>query len=140
MAYQAKTTLTDASVHAFLAAIEDPARRADCTILLDLMARLTGEPARMWGPSIVGFGRYDYKYESGHTGSSFRTGFSPRKANLTLYIMPGYADFGPILARLGKHTTGKSCLYIKTLADIDMAVLKELLLAGLARMDTLYPG
>lgn len=139
MAYQAKTTLTDASVDAFLAAIENPARRADCAILLGLMARLTGEPARMWGPSIIGFGHYDYAYESGHSGSSFRTGFSPRKANLTLYIMPGYADFGPILARLGKHTTGKSCLYIKTLADIDMAVLEELLLAGLARMDALYP-
>lgn len=139
MAYQAKTALTNASVEAFVAAIDDPTRRTDCTILLDLMTRLTGEPARMWGPSIVGFGRYDYVYQSGHSGSFFRTGFSPRKANLSLYIMPGYADFGPILARLGKHKTGKSCLYVKALAEIDMVVLEELLAAGLARMDVLYP-
>lgn len=84
------------------------------------------------GPTIVGFGRYEYRYESGRQGEFLATGFSPRKARLTIYIMPGYADFGEILSRLGKHRTGKSCLYVNKLADIDEAVLEELILAGLA--------
>lgn len=134
-----KTTQTDADPAAFVAAIADPRRRADCTILLDLMSRITGEPARMWGPSMVGFGRYHYRYESGREGESFRTGFAPRKADLTIYIMPGYGDFGPILERLGKHRLGKSCLYLKALSDVDLAVLEELIRAGLKRMDALYP-
>lgn len=134
-----KTTQTDADPAAFVAAIADPRRRADCTILLDLMSRITGEPARMWGPSMVGFGRYHYRYESGREGDSFRTGFAPRKADLTIYIMPGYGDFGPILERLGKHRLGKSCLYLKALSDVDLAVLEELIRAGLKRMDALYP-
>ena len=137
--YEAKTTETPQDPAAFVAAIEDPQRRADCEVLLDLMTRVSGEPPRMWGPAMVGFSRYDYKYESGHEGSSFRVGFSPRKANLTLYIMPGYGDFGPILDRLGKHTLGKACLYLKRLSDVDMKVLEELLRAGLARMEALYP-
>lgn len=135
-----KTTPTQADPAAFVAAIQEPTRRADCTILLDLMARITGEPARMWGPSMVGFGRYRYRYDSGREGEYFRTGFSPRKANLTIYIMPGYGDFGPILERLGKHTLGKSCLYLKSLSDVDLTVLEELLRAGLDRMQAHYPA
>ena len=104
------------------------------------MSAITGLPATMWGPSIVGFGRYDYRYDSGHSGSFFRTGFSPRKANLVIYIMPGYQDFSDLLARLGKHRIGKSCLYVNKLADIDLDVLEEIIRAGLARMEELYPS
>lgn len=93
----------------------------------------------MWGPTIVGYGSYDYSYESGRTGSFLATGFSPRKTNLSIYIMPGYEDFSEILSRLGKHKIGKSCLYINKLADVDINVLEELIRAGLKALDAKWP-
>ena len=134
-----KTQPTAVSAADYVAAIEHPVRRADAAVLLDMMSRITGWEARMWGPSIVGFGTYHYTYESGREGDFMRTGFSARKANLVVYIMPGYTDFSAILARLGKHKLGKSCLYINKLADVDLVVLEELIRAGLADMAEKYP-
>ena len=134
-----KTQPTAVSPQAFVAALEHPVRRADATVLLDLFDRVTGEPPRMWGPSIIGYGEYHYRYESGREGNFMRTGFSPRKANLSLYILPGYTDHGAIHDRLGKHKTGKACLYINTLADVDMAVLEEIVRAGWTDMAAKYP-
>ncbi len=127
-----KTTQTDVSVESFLAAVE-PARKAEEARVLDGLFRdLTGWTPRMWGPTIIGYGQYHYTYASGRSGDYLATGFSPRKAAHSIYIMPGYADFGAILSRLGKHRIGKSCLYVNKLADIDVAVLSELIRAGLA--------
>lgn len=134
-----KTQETSADVAAFIENVEHPTRRADAKVVLDLLARKTGEPAKMWGPSIIGFGSYHYKYESGREGDFLRIGFAPRKAHLVVYILPGYTDFSDILARIGKYKKGKSCLYINKLADIDMAVLEELVDAGLADMEEKYP-
>ena len=128
---EAVTRPTGASVEAFLDAAE-PARRRDEGHRLDaLFRRVTGFEPQMWGPSIVGYGRYDYRYASGHSGSFLATGFSPRKAQLVLYILPGYADFGPILDRLGPHKKGKSCLYLTALAKVDEGALEDLIHAGL---------
>jgi hypothetical protein len=127
-----KTKATEVSVADFLAAVEPAEKRADAVTLDALFRRVTGFIPQMWGPSMIGYGRYDYVYASGHGGSSFATGFSPRKAELSIYILPGYAEFAPQLARLGKHRTGKSCLYVKRLSDIEMAVLEELIVAGLS--------
>lgn len=139
-----KTQPTDASVTAFIDAVEPAARREDARTLLAMFERITGEPARMWGPSIIGFGSYHYRYDSGREGDWCRTGFSPRKANLSLYLMGCYCDGGfasrdALMARLGKHKTGASCLYITKLADIDMAVLEQLTRDSLAVMDAKYP-
>lgn len=135
-----KTRPTDIDPEAFIAAIEHPVRRADALILLEMMRRLSGEDACMWGPSIIGFGQYHYKYESGREGDFMRTGFSPRKSGQVVYIMPGYTKFSLILDRLGKFKEGKSCLYITKLADIDLAVLEELVAAGLEEMARKYPA
>ena len=134
-----KTQPTDLDPAGFIAAIDHPTRRADAQTLLALMQRLTGWQPRMWGPSIIGFGTYHYKYESGREGDSIRTGFSARKSSLVLYIMPGHAGYSDRLARLGKHKTGKSCLYINKLADVDMAVLEDIIQAGLDDMAETYP-
>ena len=120
---QLKTSPTGLSAEAFLAGVEPARRKADGAALLAFFNRVTGLAPKMWGPSIVGYGRYAYKYESGREGEYFLTGFSPRKAALSIYIMPGYRDMSEALARLGKHKTGKSCLYINTVADVDMDVL-----------------
>ena len=120
-----KTKQNEKSVQSFLDSVTDPARHQDCRALLELMKKVTGEVPKMWGDSIVGFGAYHYKYESGREGDWFLTGFSPRKANLTLYLMTGFSS--PLVERLGKFKTGKSCLYINKLADINLAVLAELL-------------
>ena len=93
----------------------------------------------MWGPTIIGYGEYHYTYDSGREGDFLATGFSPRKANMVLYIMPGYQEFGEILERLGKHRTGKSCLYVNKLADIDLNVLSELIRTGLRDLDRIWP-
>lgn len=130
MTYEAKTK-PGGDVAAFIDAVTPPERQAEARILLDLFAETTGYPARMWGPSIIGYGRYAYRYESGHAGESAATGFSPRKAEISIYIMPGYQDYGSILARLGPHRLGKSCLYIRRLDRIDTGVLAELIRAGL---------
>lgn len=134
-----KTTPTAVSPVDFISTIEHKVRRADAEILLEWFSRVTGMPARMWGPTIVGFGRYEYKYDTGREGEYMITGFSPRKSNLVLYIMPGYRDLGEPLQRLGKHKLGKSCLYINKLADIDMDVLKEIVTHGISYMKANYP-
>lgn len=114
-------------VAGFLDGVADEKRRQDCFTLLELMKKVTGADPKMWGASIIGFGNYHYKYDSGREGDWFVAGFSPRKNNLTLYIMSGFARYDELLAKLGKHKTGKSCLYIKKLDDIDTGVLAELI-------------
>ena len=130
-----KTTPTKASVDDFLATVADERRRDDCRVVRDLMAEATGAEPEMWGASIVGFGRYRYEYESGRAGEWMVTGFSPRKTDLTLYIVPGFEHFPDLMQRLGKHKTGKSCLYIKRLDDIDLDVLKELVAQSVKQME-----
>ncbi|MDB5691337.1 MAG: hypothetical protein JWO81_400 [Alphaproteobacteria bacterium] len=127
-----KTQETDADVGAFLASVPDPARRADAQALCETMARITSEPARLWGPSIVGFGRYHYKYESGREGESMLVGFSPRAKELVLYLGLGAGGRDDLLARLGRHRTGKGCLYLKSLADADSGVLETLIAVSYA--------
>ncbi len=134
-----KTRPTDAAVADFLDAVAHPARRADALALDALFRDVTGWQPKMWGPSIVGYGSYRYTYDSGRSGEMCATGFSPRKANLSIYIMPGYADFGDILAGLGKHRLGKSCLYVNKLADIDTEVLRRLIRAGLDDLAARWP-
>lgn len=134
-----KTQPTTVAVEDFIAAVKSPNRRADTNIMLEMMSRLSGHPPVMWGPSIVGFDRYQYRYDSGRTGQAPIIGFSPRAAALVLYIMDGFPDHDALLARLGRHTTGKCCLYIKKLADVDPAVLEELIMASLAMMRSRYP-
>lgn len=133
-----KTQVTDVDPADFIAAVEHPTRRADAETLLEMMERVTGWPARMWGPSIIGFGRYAYRYESGRDGEFLVTGFSPRKANLVLYVMPGYDDIGDDLAELGKHRLGRSCLYINKLADVDLDVLERIVADGVTKMRNDY--
>lgn len=123
---EAKTKPTKQSVTAFLNKVSDPTKRADCDTLVELMRKVTGEEPKMWGPSIVGFGSYHYTYASGREGDWPLTGFSPRKDSLVLYIMSGFTRYEGLLAKLGKHKTGKSCLYVKRLADVDRKVLGEL--------------
>lgn len=134
-----KTRATDADVTAFLEAVGHPTRRADALALDRLFRDVTGWRPRMWGPTMVGYGQYHYVYATGREGDMFATGFSPRKANLSIYIMPGYRDYSAILARLGKHRHGKSCLYVNKLADIDTGVLEELIRAGLKDLQEKYP-
>ncbi len=122
-----KTQPTNADVAAFIEAIPDARKRQDAAAVLALMADVTGDKPQMWGSNIVGFGRYQYKYAGGRAGEWFLTGFSPRKQNLTLYIMAGFDQYEDLMATLGKHSTGKSCLYIKKLADIDLDVLRRLI-------------
>ncbi|SDX11305.1 protein of unknown function (DU1801) [Ruegeria halocynthiae] len=134
-----KTVPTGHSVPAFLAGVL-PARKAEeAQVLEKLFRETTGFVPVMWGPSIIGYGRYHYRYASGREGDFLATGFSPRKAAHSIYIMPGYADFGDILSRLGKHKLGKSCLYVNKLPDIDLDVLSELIKAGLEHLDNLWP-
>ena len=121
-----KTKLNDASVEDFINAVEDEAIRADCFEIAKLMKQVTKAEPKMWGASIVGFGSYHYKGASGREGDWMLVGFSPRKQNLTLYIMAGFDGYPELLKKLGKFSTGKSCLYIKKLADVDKKVLKEL--------------
>lgn len=121
-----KTKPTSVSVDAFLDGVAHPVRRADGKAVRALMQRITGEPATMWGPSIVGFGSYHYRYASGHEGEMCRVGFSPRAANLVLYV-GGFPGYEAMLTRLGKHKRSKACLYLNKLADVDRAVLKEII-------------
>ena len=121
-----KTKPTAASVSAFLDTVDDEERRKDCLAVVKIMQKATGAKPKMWGPSIVGFGDHRYKYESGRELDWFLTGFSPRKKELTLYIMPGFDRYEELMSSLGKYKTGKSCLYIKRLADVDPTVLRAL--------------
>jgi hypothetical protein len=128
MPREQKTKPTRADVEAFLAGIPDDVRRADARQLCTLMAEVTGEPAELWGSSIVGFGSYDYRYESGHEGTSALAGFAPRKQHLVIYLVGGFEDkHAKLMAELGPHKTGKGCLYVKRLADVDLEVLRELI-------------
>ena len=122
-----KTKAHDGNVRAFLDTIENEKKRREAHQLCDLFETATGLPAVMWGPAIVGFGHYHYKYESGREGDFFQAGFSPRKANFSLYFMPGIADYSKLLENLGKYKTAKSCLYITSIAQIDMGVLAEMI-------------
>ena len=122
-----KTVPTKSSVRNFIALQQDPTRRADCTALVKMMEQATGEKACMWGDAIVGFASYRYEYASGTAGDWPVVGFSPRKNDLTVYLMPGFEGQTELLARLGKHKTGKVCLYLKRLADVDLGVLQEMI-------------
>lgn len=121
-----KTKPTDVDVLEFINQVDDERKRQDSMAVLALMCEVTGEEAKMWGSSIIGFGTYHYRYASGREGDAPLTGFSPRKQNLTLYITGGFEQYDELMSKLGKHTTGKACLYIKRLADIDQQVLREL--------------
>jgi hypothetical protein len=134
-----KTKPTDQDVVGFINAVTDERVRTDCFTLLELMGRITGSQARMWGASMVGFGVYTYKYATGHKGEAFISGFSPRKQNLTLYIMAGFERYDTLMSKLGKHTTGKSCLYVKRLSDIELPVLTDLITQSVAHMRANYP-
>jgi len=129
-----KTKVNKASVDKFLKSVKDEKVREDCYKILDIMQKATKAEPKMWGTSIIGFGSYHYKYASGREGDWMLTGFSPRKQNLTLYFMPGFYEYDDLLKKLGKHTTGKSCLYIKKLEDVDMKVLKELVTKSVKKM------
>jgi len=133
MARLQKTQPTEADVEAFLNAVQDPRRRDDAHTLCRLLADVTGEPAVLWGPSIVGFGAYSYRYPSGHEGTSALVGFSPRKSNLVVYLVGGFEDRYPgLVEQLGPHKAGKGCLYLKQLADVDLDVLRRLIERSIA--------
>jgi hypothetical protein len=134
-----KTQQTDSSVDAFLAKVADERQRDEAHTLVELMQRLSGHPPRLWGPSIIGFGSYHYKYDRRREGDSLRIGFSPRKGQTVLYIMGGFPRHPDIMARLGKYKSGKACLYIKRLSDVDGVVLEELCKASLNYIGTTYP-
>jgi len=134
-----KTTPNDKSVTKFLKSVENDKRRADGQEVLKLFEEVTGMEPRMWGDSIVGFGSYHYTYASGREGDWMLTGFSPRKQSLTLYIMDGFDEYDKLLAKLGKHKLGKSCLYINKLEDVDQDVLKQLIQKSVEHMQKTNP-
>ena len=129
-----KTQKNDADVAAFLDGIENEKRRNDCRAVVELMADATGEPPAMWGDSIIGFGSYHYRYPTGREGDWMATGVAPRKQSLTVYIQTGFQRHAALMERLGRYTTGKSCLYIKRLEDVDLDVLRELVRDSFARV------
>lgn len=132
------TTQNAGDVNTFLEGVADDRRRRDSKAVLKMMKEVTGLQPAMWGPSIVGFGSYHYKYESGHEGDSFRIGFSPRKTALTLYIMPGFSRYTELMEQLGNYKTGKSCLYIQKLENVNLEVLRELMTLSLQQMEEMY--
>lgn len=140
MAYEPKTTKTNASVPDFIATVPREEMRRDCAVLVKLMKKVTGEPAAMWGPNIVGFGTYTLAYAGGGTSEWPRLAFSPRKPELVLYVLREFPGCPPLMKKLGKHRTGKICLYLKSLADVDLGVLEELLVGSLAEMGRRYPA
>ena len=133
MAYELKTKPTKVTVTKFLAD-QSEERKKECKAIIALMKRVTKQPAKMWGPSIVGFGKFHYEYASGHEGDMCIAGFSPRKTALTFYVVPGFEKYGDLMKRLGKYKTGKSCLYVKKLTDIDLGVLERLIAASVKRV------
>ncbi|MDI7740742.1 DUF1801 domain-containing protein [Lysinibacillus fusiformis] len=138
--YEQKTKHTDQSVIEFIEAVDSPKKREDAYQLLKIFEETSGFEAKMWGPSIIGFGSYHYKYESGHEGDAPFVGFSPRKAKISLYFATGDTEREKILERFGKHTSGKACVYINKLADIEEEVLKELILQSITFLRKTYPG
>lgn len=135
-----KTTPTDQNVEQFLQTIADPKKRQDSLAILELMKQVTGLEPQMWGASIIGFGRYHYRYASGREGDWFLTGFSPRKQNITVYIIAGFSRYDDLLGHLGKFKTGQSCLYLKKLEDIDLPTLRELVAESVAEMKKNNPA
>jgi len=135
---QNKTQITDASVDNFLDQIKDEQKRKDSFEVKALMEAITGEPAKMWGSAIIGFGTYHYKYDSGREGDFMKTGFSPRAQNISIYIMTGFERHDELVQKLGKYKVGKSCLYVKKLDDIDIEVLKELVSSSYQLMTKKY--
>ncbi len=129
-----KTRLNDASVTDFLNNVDDAEKRKDCFALVDMMREITGAEPKMWGTAIVGFGTYHYRYASGREGDWMQVGFSPRKQSLTLYIMSGFSRYDELMKKLGKHKTGKSCLYVKRLSDVDLVVLRKLIKQSVAHV------
>lgn len=134
-----KTKKNEASVEEFLDSIENDRRREDAREVLEIMRAITGEEPKMWGQTIVGFGQYHYRYESGREGDWFLAGFSPRKQALTLYIMAGFKRYDELMKRLGKFRTGKSCLYVNKLDDVDRKVLRDLISSSVKHMKKTYP-
>lgn len=135
---QNKTIENDGDVLAFIESVDNEKRKEDAKVLLKLMTEITGFPAKMWGTSLIGFDSYHYKYDTGREGDMLKVGFSPRKSNLAVYIMPGFDRYDELMSRLGKYKTGKSCLYINKLADVDMAVLSELIKKSFQYMTDKY--
>lgn len=133
-----KTVPTGASVQAFLDGVEHPTRQADGRALCEMMTEITGVQPVMWGTSLVGFGQYHYRYDSGREGDFFKVGFSPRKANLVIYVMPGFDGFDALLGQLGPHKTGSSCLYVTRLARVDLAVLRQIVARSWEEMTALH--
>lgn len=142
---EAKTTITEVSAQTFIDSVEPPAKAEEARALDALFRKVTGQPPKMWGPGIVGYGEYSTVYDSGRKVNSLKVGFSPRKAKHVLYLSSGYNDEAvaaareAALARLGKHETGKGCLYVKRLSDVDPAVLEELIAIGWATMQRAFP-
>lgn len=135
---QNKTRPNNSDVTAFLDAVDHPTRRVDAIRLNALFQEVTGWQPRLWGGSIIGYGQYHYRYDSGREGDFLATGFSPCKANLSIYFMPGYQDYGAILSRLGKHRSGKACLHVNKVADIEIGALRDLVRAGLDDLARMY--
>jgi hypothetical protein len=133
-----KTAPTGERVEHFINSVGDDRKRRDSRDMIAMMTEITGKEPRMWGSSLVGFGQYHYRYESGREGDSFITGFSPRKSALTIYIMPGFSQYGDLLKRLGPHRTGKSCLYLNNLDAVDREVLQEIVRNSVERMREKY--
>lgn len=138
--YELKTKETDNSVIEFIEQVDSPKKREDVYRLLDIFTETTGYEAKMWGPSIIGFGSYHYKYESGHEGDAALVGFSPRKAKISLYFAPGETKREELLKQFGKHTTGKGCVYINKVADIDVEVLESLINESVSFLQEKYPA
>ena len=138
--YELKTKQTENSVLEFIETVDSPKKREDAYQLLDIFIETTGFPAKMWGPSIIGFGSYHYKYASGHEGDAPLVGFSPRKAKISLYFATGDSKSDELLEQFGKHTSGKACVYINKLADIDVEVLKKLIIQSINFLQETYPN
>jgi hypothetical protein len=137
---ETKTKITEQSVEDFLDKVTERKKREDSEVLIKLMKKITGKPAKMWGPGIIGFDKYHYKYESGHEGEICLTGFSPRKQNISLYVLAGFPGKDDLLKKLGKHKAGKGCLYVKTLEDIDLGVLESLIRKSVEFLKKKYDG
>ncbi|WP_077624412.1 DUF1801 domain-containing protein [Sediminibacillus massiliensis] len=139
MAYEQKTKQTDQSVIEFIEKVESPKKREDAFRLLDIFTSTTGYEAKMWGASIIGFGRYHYRYQTGHEGDAPLVGFSPRKAKISLYLAQAEPNRETLLAELGKHKTGKSCVYINKVDDIDIDILKKMISESISFLQETYP-
>lgn len=138
--YELKTKETDASVIEFIESVDHPKKREDAYRLLDIFTEVSGYEAKMWGPSIIGFGHYHYKYQTGHEGDAPLVGFSPRKAKISLYFSPGDREREQLLQQFGKHTTGKACVYINKLADVEEDILKALIQQSIVFLQKTYPN